>query len=88
MFDRFTLPALQVIFYARSEVSQVGSTALEPEHILLGRVDEGEGLGSRILSRTGGALNDFRSDIVGRLTGGEKVSETEDVPFSLSSRRA
>ena len=64
MFDRFTLPALQVLFHARSEVSQLGSSAIEPEHILLGVLDEGGGLGCEILARTG-ALDDVRSDIVG-----------------------
>ena len=38
MFNRFPLPALQVLFYARSEVGRFGSSALEPEHILLGIV--------------------------------------------------
>src|SRR6476620_10596115 len=45
MFNRFTTRALRVLFYARSEVSQLGSSALEPEHILLGVLDEGKGLG-------------------------------------------
>ena len=36
MFDRFTSRALQVLFYARSQVSQLGSSELEPEHILCG----------------------------------------------------
>ena len=64
MFNRFTLRALRVLFYARSEFSQLGSSAVEPEHILLGLLDEDQGLGSRILARTGVALDDFRSDIV------------------------
>jgi hypothetical protein len=42
-------------------------------------LDEGNGLGSRSLARTGDALNDFRSDIVGRLTGREKVVLTTSV---------
>jgi ATP-dependent Clp protease ATP-binding subunit ClpC len=50
MFNRFTSRALQVLFYARSHVSQLGSGAVEPEHILLGVLDEGKGLGSRILA--------------------------------------
>ncbi len=88
MFNRFTSRALRVLFYARSEVSQLGSSAVEPEHILLGVLDEGNGLGSRILARTGDALDDFRSDIVGRLTGREKVPEFDDIPFSASCQRA
>jgi len=88
MFNRFTSRALQVLFHARSEVSQLGSSAVEPEHILLGVLDEGKGLGSRILARTGGALDDFRSDIVRRLTGRERVPESDEIPFSASAKRA
>jgi uncharacterized protein (TIGR03435 family) len=88
MFNRFTSRALQVLFYARSEVSRLGSSAVEPEHILLGVLDEGKGLGSRILARTGGALDDFRSDIVRHLTSRAKVPESEEIPFSASGERA
>jgi ATP-dependent Clp protease ATP-binding subunit ClpC len=88
MFNRFTRRALQALFYARSEVSQLGSSAVEPEHILLGVLDEGNGLGSRILARTGDAVEDFRNDIVARLTGGEKVPESDEIPFSASCERA
>jgi uncharacterized protein (TIGR03435 family) len=87
MFNRFTLRARRVLFYARSEVSQLGSSAVEPEHILLGVLDEGKGLGSRILARTGGTLDDFRSDIIRRLTRREKISESDDIPFSASCER-
>jgi uncharacterized protein (TIGR03435 family) len=87
MFNRFTSRALRVLFYARSEVSQLGSSAIEPEHILLGVLDEGKGLGSRILARTGGTLDDFRGDIVGRLTSRERISESDETPFSASCER-
>jgi uncharacterized protein (TIGR03435 family) len=88
MFNRFTARARRVLFYARSQVSQLGSSAIEPEHILLGVLDEGKGLGSRIVVRTDGALDDLRSDIVRRLTSREKVPESEEIPFSASSERA
>lgn len=87
MFNRFTSRAVQVLFYARSEVSQLGSSAVEPEHILLGVLDEGKGLGSRILAGTGGTLDDLRSDIVARLTSREKVPESAEIPFSVSGER-
>ena len=88
MFNRLTARASRVLFYARSQVSQLGSLAIEPEHILLGMLDEGNGLGCRILARTGVVLDDFRSDIVRRLTGGEKVPESDEIPFSASCKRA
>jgi len=88
MFSRFTLPALQVLFFARYEVSQLASSALEPEHILMGIMGQGNGLGSRILARTIDSLDDLHRDIVRRVTGREKVPESQEVPFSPSSQRA
>lgn len=87
MFTRFTLRALQVLFYARAEVSKMGSSAVEPEHILLGMLDEGKGLGCQILARTGGPLDDIRSGVVRRLTRREKIRESDEIPFSASSQR-
>jgi uncharacterized protein (TIGR03435 family) len=87
MFNRFTSRALRVLIHAHSEVSQLGSSAVEPEHILLGVLDEGKGLGSRILARTGGTLDDFRSDIVHRLTRRERIRESGEIPFSVSCKR-
>jgi uncharacterized protein (TIGR03435 family) len=88
MFDRFTVRARRVLFHARSEASQLGSRAIEPEHMLLGVLDEGRGLGSRILARTGDKLGDIRSDIVARLTGHERVPESHEIPFSDSCKGA
>lgn len=87
MLNRFTSRALQVLFNARSEVSTLGSSAVEPEHILLGVLDEAEGLASRILARTSGAMDDLRSDIVRRLTSRETVPDSDEVPFSASCKR-
>ena len=87
MFDRFTARARRVLFHARSEASQLGSRAIEPEHMLLGVLHEAHGLGSRILARTGD-LNDIRSDIVGRVTSREKVPESDEIPFSDSCKGA
>ena len=87
MFSRFTQRARQVLFYARSEVSTFGSRALEPEHILLGMLDDGEGLGSRILAQSGGPLDDVRSEIVGRMTSGARIPESAEIPFSASCQR-
>lgn len=88
MFDRFSARALRVLFHARAEVSKLGSSAIEPEHILLGVLDEGTGLGSRILAQTGHAPDDVRSEIVRRLTRRDDVSESDEIPFSDSCKRA
>ena len=87
MFDRLTVRATRVLFYARFNVSQLGSSVIEPEHILLGLLEEGKGLGSRILARTGITLDDFRSDILHRLIRRETFPESDEIAFSASSER-
>jgi uncharacterized protein (TIGR03435 family) len=87
MFDRFSARAARVLFHARSEAGQLGSRVIEPEHMLLGVLDEGRGLGSRILARTSDDLGHLRSEIVGRLTSHEKVPETDEIQLSASCQR-
>ena len=51
MFERYTERARRVLFFARYEASQLGSTAISSEHLLLGLLREGKGLTSRIFER-------------------------------------
>ena len=87
MFDRLTQRARGVLFHARSAVSQFGSSAVEPEHILLGVLDEGNGLGSRTLAQVGADLDQIRNDILRRLTIRGTIPGFDEVPFSDSSGR-
>jgi uncharacterized protein (TIGR03435 family) len=88
MLNRFTERARRVLFYARSEVSQLGSRTLEPEHLLLGLLREPKGLGHRILARTADTVDGLRGDIAGRLMVHDPVPESEEIPFSASYKRA
>jgi uncharacterized protein (TIGR03435 family) len=87
MFDRFTVRAVRVLFHARVQASALGATAIEPEHILLGVLDEPQGLGSRILLRTGDGQS-VRADVVRRLPSRDKIHESKELPFSASCTRA
>jgi hypothetical protein len=40
MFERFSRPALRVLFWARAEAGRLGSDWIEPEHLLLGVLAE------------------------------------------------
>ena len=40
MFERFSRPALRVLFWARAEAARLGSDWIEPEHLLLGVLAE------------------------------------------------
>lgn len=53
MFERYTERARRVLFFARYEASQLGSTAIHTEHLLLGLLRENQGITSRIFERAG-----------------------------------
>jgi Clp amino terminal domain, pathogenicity island component/NTF2 fold immunity protein len=84
MFERYTESARRVIFFARYEVSQLGGTAIESEHLLLGLLRDGAVL-DRFLRDA--ASNDLRDEITGRTTVKERVATSVDLPLSNESRR-
>lgn len=86
MFERYTERARRVLFFARYEATQLGSLAIESEHILLGLVREGKGLTSRLFARRHVSLEHIRREIESRVTYREKVSASVEIPFSPDSR--
>ncbi|HEY7411862.1 MAG TPA: ATP-dependent Clp protease ATP-binding subunit [Vicinamibacteria bacterium] len=87
MFERYTERARRVIFFARYEASQLGSNAIETEHLLLGLIREGKGLTSRIFGKSHLSMESIRKEIEGRALFREKVSTSVDIPLSLESKR-
>jgi hypothetical protein len=80
MFERYTERARRVIFFARYEASQFGSTAIETGHLLLGLMREDKNLTSRFLGTPSG--ESIRKEIAELLTVAEKVSVSIDLPLS------
>ncbi len=87
MFERYTERARRVLFFARYEATQLGSTTIETEHLLLGLIREGKGLTSRIFARSHLSLESIRKDIEGRQVFREKVATSADIPFSADTKR-
>ncbi|HWB16586.1 MAG TPA: ATP-dependent Clp protease ATP-binding subunit, partial [Vicinamibacterales bacterium] len=67
--------------------TQLGSTSIETEHLLLGLIREGKGLTSRIFARSHLSLESIRKEIEGRTVFREKVSTSVDIPFSAETKR-
>ena len=86
MFERFTEKARRVIFFARYEASQLGSTTVEPEHLLLGVLREDRALAIRFLS-SHAVFEAIREQIVANTRVGEKASTSVDIPMSTDSKR-
>ena len=86
MFERYTERARRVIFFARYEASQFGSTTIETEHLLLGLIREDKNLTNRFL-RNSSSIENIRKEIEGRTTIREKVSTSIDLPLSNECKR-
>ncbi len=83
MFERFTEKARDVVNYACSEASLLGSSAIEPEHLWLGLLKVDERL-CDLLPAPGP-----RSEILQLLqSSGPHRKESVDIPLSYSAKRA
>ncbi len=87
MFERYTERARRVVFFARYEASQLGSGAIETEHLLLGLIREGKGLTSHLFAKGHLSMDLIRKDVEGRSPWREKVSTSLEIPLSGESKR-
>ena len=66
MFERYTERARKIVFFARYEATQFGSTTIEPEHFLLGLMREDRDLVARVFPRVT-SLEEIRKEVEGRV---------------------
>jgi len=89
MFERFTDRARRVVELARHEARTLGDDHIGPEHILLGLIDEGQGVGTIALTSMGIDLDQMRQavqDSIGR--GTQRPPESGHIPFSPQAKKA
>jgi len=87
MFERYTERARRALFFARYEASQLGSIAIETEHLLLGLLREGKGVTGRIFGRAHVSFDRIRREIEARVNFHEKISTSVEIPFSAEAKR-
>lgn len=85
MFERYTEKARRIILFARYEASQLGSSYIETEHLLLGLLREDKALTHRFLKQT--PVESIRRQIEAATTKGEKLSTSIDMPISNECKR-
>jgi ATP-dependent Clp protease ATP-binding subunit ClpA len=87
MFERYTEKARRVIFFARYEASLSGSTAIEPEHILLGLLREDPALFQELRPDSPGEVAEIRKSVESRFPPPrEKVGPSIDLPLSIGAK--
>jgi ATP-dependent Clp protease ATP-binding subunit ClpC len=86
MFERFTDRARRVLVLAQEEARILNHSFIGTEHILLGLIDENEGVAARALLRCGITLEATR-DAVEEAVGAPGVSPSGSPPFTPRVKR-
>jgi len=80
-FDKFTQRSRTVLDLAHREAIQLRSQHIGPEHLLLGLLEEGNGVAAHVLMQHGIALAEFRAAILSRV---EQSGDAAAEPIGLS----
>jgi ATP-dependent Clp protease ATP-binding subunit ClpC len=86
VFERFTDRARKVMVLAQEEARLMDHGFIGTEHLLLGLLNEGEGIGARALERLGVTLQSARADIEQRVTRSAAVAG-EPPPFTPRAKK-
>ena len=87
MFQRFTDRARRVVVLAQHEARTLDHDHIGTEHILLGLIDEGQGVATTALTSMGVGLEEMRQaarDTIGR---GAQPPESGHIPFTPQAKK-
>jgi hypothetical protein len=87
MFGRFTSRARGATVKAQEEARKARHNYIASEHILLGVLDEPEGLGAKAIEGLGVSLDDARATIVAALGPAEEGEIVGHIPFTPGSKK-
>jgi len=87
MFERYTEKARRVIFFARYEAAQLGSQAIEAEHILLGLLREATPLFQKLFPDASVSMAAMRNAIESGRDSGDRISASVDLPLSHQAKQ-
>ena len=86
MFERYTEKARRVIFFARYEACQFGSSAIDTEHLFLGLLREDLDVVNRFLPRGKASIKEIRNRIGRAIDHSENASVSVDLPLSTRAK--
>ena len=86
MFERFTDRARRVLVTAQEEARLLQHNFIGTEHLLLGMLSEGEGVGAEVLGSMGITLESARAAVT-RTIGPAGSSTTESPPFTPRAKK-
>ncbi|KJJ84137.1 Negative regulator of genetic competence clpC/mecB [Candidatus Omnitrophus magneticus] len=86
-FNKFTERARKVILLAKSEAKRLNHNYIGTEHILLGLVEEGEGVAAAVLSSLGVDAETVRGEVETLVQSGVNPIMTEEIPFTPKAKK-
>ena len=87
MFQRFTDRARRVVVLAQHEARTLDHDYIGTEHILLGLIDEGQGVATTALTSMGISLEDMRQAVQDTIGGGAQPPESGHIPFTPQAKK-
>ncbi len=72
-FQKFSRRAREVLALAQEEAQRLGHNYIGTEHILLGLIREGEGIGAKVLISLGVSLDDVRTRVMHIIGHGDRI---------------
>ena len=87
MLNRFTEKAQKVVFYAQEEAKNLGYPVIGTEHLLLGLLREGEGVGAKALMALGIDLDSVRKTVEKLVQRGHSDTPTLALGFTPRSKK-
>jgi ATP-dependent Clp protease ATP-binding subunit ClpA len=87
MFERFTDRARTSVVLAQEEARLLGHEYIGTEHILLGLLREGEGVGAKVLVAMGVRLDTVRADVEEIIGRGAEAPPPGHIPFTPRAKK-
>ena len=87
MFERFTDRARRVVVKAQEEARSLGHDFIGTEHILLGLIDEGDGVGFKALEAMGASPDVIRQRVEEMVGRGPEPSREGHIPFTPRAKK-
>ena len=87
MFQRFTDRARRVVVLAQHEARTLDHASIGTEHILLGLIDEGQGVATTALTSMGISLEDMRQAVQDTIGRGAQPPESGHIPFTPQAKK-
>ena len=87
MFQRFTDRARRVVILAQHEARTLDHDSIGTEHILLGLIDEGQGVATTALTSMGVSLEEMRQAVRDTIGRGAQPPESGHIPFTPQAKK-